>query len=577
MPHTEIAEIRELFRHYETTLYSGVRNEQRIDDEYINDTFPIPEIKDPHKVYRNGIGGRMVEAPAEQLVTRNPQIFVGSGNQETAKRLQPQITDWIDVLRRQNPNPFKETVKNPLGRGEVFIQVVHNEDWVTDQKVRVGPPVLFIIPDPMVIYASPAEDANGIPLELFVKYERQVEDVIYRYPDWTNPKQREADGGQVQWMEYWTPTERYFEADEEAVLPTGEVDASDNPVFGVQKNIYGFVPFVRRYSGFGRRAWDGKLESLIVSDIKYSRDLIRELTATRSDVASILHLFAHRPVNIIIPDDSEVDSETVAEALSLGAYDVNILKLPPGSEFKDFPVLAPTAEMFQHIRDIKNEIIERNPFVSPGPIGSSGRQQDLSNISAKHRYETVTENIETLWATAFEMALRILDAVPTLAKEAGLTKADVQRKDTKLTVRLMADDPVERDRLATLGSRLWNSGNGEISLRKNLIEYQGMSPDEAEENIVEILVDKVTLFSPEWALVVGREFAREAGLTDAIEEAQALQADQAQSQKALNDLPPSTTQRIQGETQTQTGFDMIDASMVSKGARRPPADFTRGS
>ena len=583
MPDLTVKDIHLLVEHYEGELYVQVRVEQRTDDAYIEDRFEVPEVKNPHQIYRSGTGRRMVEAPAEQLVTRNPQVLVKTGNAEVTKKLQAEITRWIEVLRRQNPNPFKEIIKNFLGRGEAYMQVVHNATWVTRQKVRVGPPVLFIVPDPMVLYGSPSEDANGIPDQLVVKYERQVQDVIYKYPDWIKPNVLPKGDELLEWIEYWRDDIRYFQADKKPALKTDEqFDSAEQN--GMQANIYEFVPFVRRYSGFGRRSSGigensrpGALENLIVSDIKFSRDLIREETATRSDIASIMHLFGHRPVNIIVPAGSEVDIETVAESLSLGAYDINILELPQGSEFKDFQVLAPTPEMFQHLRDIKAEIAQRNPFILAGlPGGASGRQDDLASISARRRYETVAENTETLVATAFEMALKIIKKVPTLAQEVGLAKKDVDRDDIEITVRLMADDPVEADRRATLGSRL--KGAGDISHRRNQIEYQGMSPDEAEEDEVQILVEKVTRESPEWAAVVGMEFAREAGLLDEIEEVRQLGADQAQQQATLANAPPPTTvQRQQGETQTPAGLEMIDQSLANRGARRPPARATRGS
>jgi len=561
-----VDEIRELLRYYEEELYGKVREEQRIDESYINDTFAVPEVRDPHKIYRSGLGRRMVEAPAEQLVTKNPQAIVKVGNKDAEKRIQVEVGKWLDLLRRQMPNPFKETVKTPLGRGEFYIQVLHNESWVSGQKLRTGTPVMFVIPDSMAVYASPEEHPHGVPKIVFKKYKRRVADIKSIYPQWSNPRNRRLSASDVEWMEYWTAEWRYFEADGEAVLP-GEF----------QKNIYGFVPFVRRYSGFGRQTWDGSMDSLIVSDIRFSRDLIREECALRSDIASILHLFAHRPVTIIVPDSAEVDAETIAQNINLGAYDVNVLGLPPGSSFEDWKVLAPTPEMFAHLNDIRAEINQRNPFLMAGfPLGSSGRQQDLSSMAALRRYETIVENVETAWATAFEMALHICDVVPTLLP-AGLHRDDVRRDDIQINIRLIAEDPVERDRKATLGSRLYNMGNGEIDLRTNLIEYQGYSPEQTEEIIVNKLVDRVTLQSPEWAAVVGAEFAREAGLLDKIQEAQTMQKVQAEQQTALQNAPPPTTvERVRGEASTPEGFEMIDQALANRGVRHPPERFTRG-
>ncbi len=366
------------------------------------------------------------------------------------------------------------------------------------------------------------------------------------------------------------------------MLPTGK-DFDPVTQAGIQDNLYGFVPFVRRYSGFGRRTAGnldsgslGALDALIVSDIKFARDLIREETAARSDINSASHLFAHKPVTIQVPADAEVDIDVLADSLSFGAYEVNVLKLPDGGEVIEVGVQGPSPEMMQHHRDVMAEIVDRNPFVKPGPVGSSGRQQDLTGQSARRRYATVVENTETMWATGFEMGLKILEKVPTLAAQVGLRKEDIGRDDVEITVRLIEDDPVEADRLATLGSRLWNMGQGEISLRENLTEYQGKSPDKAEEIIVEKLVEKVTLESPEWAQVVGMEFATEAGLMDQIEEARQLAATQGGQTDALNQIPATTTERVQGETQTAAGFQTIDSSLASRGTRRPPERFTRG-
>ena len=121
-----IEEIRSLKEFY-IGLYSKVRAEQKTDQEYRDDTFAVPEVTEPHKLLRSGIGARIVDAPAEQIITSNPQAFVTTGNKDAADRLSKEANRWFDVLRKQNPNPIKEFVKNLLGRGESYIQVIHNE------------------------------------------------------------------------------------------------------------------------------------------------------------------------------------------------------------------------------------------------------------------------------------------------------------------------------------------------------------------------------------------------------------------------------------------------------------------
>ena len=557
-----IEEIRSLKEFY-IELYSKVRAEQKTDQEYRDDTFAVPEVTEPHKLLRSGIGARIVDAPAEQIITSNPQAFVTTGNKDAAERLSKEANRWFDVLRRQNPNPIKEFVKNLLGRGESYIQVIHNEKWVTGNKIRRGLPVHFLIPDPMVVYGSPEEDENGVPYKIIVFYERQVMDLIPHYPLWGNPlgKGTEKDKDKmVSWLEGWFPDERYFEADSEAVLEDGE-------------NIYGFVPFVRKYSGFGRRSPEGKLEDLIISDIRLSRDLIRDECATRSDLASIIHLFAHRPVTIIVPSGTEINAEEISKSLDLGAYSVNVLQLPEHSEFKDWQVMMPEPQMFEHLRNIKAEINQRNPFTMAGyPFGSSGRQQDMASLAAMKRYDTVVENTENAFATAIEMAFKICKAVPTL-KPDGVNKGDLER-EFSVEVKLKASDPIEEDRKATLGSRLWNGGNGEIDLRTNLIQYQGFDENEAEDIIASILADKVTLYNPDVAEVMGMVFAEESGMGKWIEEAKQRRMMRMEQEKALQKSPtPSGNQRMQGEVQSPMGREMLDMALSQKGSRNPPQRY----
>ena len=236
----------------------------------------------------------MVDAPAEQIVTSNPQVFfeIQKGNKDISKKLSKVVNqNWIEHLRLQNPNPFKETVKNKGARGESYIKLAHNETWVTNPVskdndglpvfTRVGLPVLFVVPDPMVIYGSPEEDDcgwipnSGVPNTVVVYYKRQLSELVVKYPSWEDPKGRVGREGDdlVDWYEVWDKNTKYFEADGEVLIHT--------------KNPYKFTPFIRKYSGFGRRSPDGELANLIVSDLRFSRDLIMQECITRSNILSI--------------------------------------------------------------------------------------------------------------------------------------------------------------------------------------------------------------------------------------------------------------------------------------------------
>ena len=141
--------IKELKTRLVDELYKETTKQQEEDLTYINDTFEPAAVKSPHTVLRLGLGYEIVNSPAEQIVTSNPQVSVQVLKRgkwvedEQAGRIGIVFNGWTDVLKRQNPNPFKETVKNKLGRGENYIQVAHMRIGLLGRKRRLG--YLFIL------------------------------------------------------------------------------------------------------------------------------------------------------------------------------------------------------------------------------------------------------------------------------------------------------------------------------------------------------------------------------------------------------------------------------------------------
>ncbi len=567
-------EIQELKQYYVQDLYIEVRAEQKLDQSFIDDSFSVPQVKPPHRAVKSGIGYTLVSAPGEQIITSNPQVTVHTSKktfQNSADKLSKEINEvWVKNVSRQIPNAFKESVKNKLSRGESFIKVVHNESWVTGKKERYGSHVLFLIPEPMVVYASPEEDDCGwipnigVPNKVIICYERQPLEVTLRYPSWQNPEKKDKKEG-VEWVEYWDKDTRYFEADGIPVLKGG-----------IQPNPYGFVPFVRKYSGFGKRSPDGSLSDLIVSDIRRSRDLIREECSIRSDISSILHIFAHKPVTIRTPSGEEINADEIRKNFDMGSYSLNLLQLPEGSEIywgEEQNAMMPSAEVFQYLRDVQGQIRERHPFMSAGfPMGASGRQQDMSEMSGMRRYDSVVESTEDEFSTAFEMGVKILDKIPGLRPDL-LVKEDL-KIDYQCEVKLRAEDPIESDRKATLGSRLYQTG--EIDIHTNLTEYQGYTPEEADEIIENILVDRVTFQSPEIAELMGLKIAQKAGMEEELTMLRQRRM-QVEKQATTLGMPMSPTEqtRAQGEVKTPMGREMIDQALAQRGQRSAPGMYTR--
>ena len=502
-----LKEIQGYKERYTTILYDLTRKAQLEDELYYKDTFLVPEVKAPHHIYRSGIGVRIVDAPAEHIVTRNPQAFfdVRKGAKESGLRISEVVNQvWLDILRRQNPSIFKENIKQQLGYGEAYIKVLHNENWLKGNRLNL--PVHFIALNPMVVYGSPEEDVNGIPDRVIVWFQRQLSDVVVRYPDWTDPKKNERENNkskQVEWFEYWDKDAKYFEADGEPVLRGG-----------IQPNLYGFVPFIRKYSGFGRRAPDGELSSLIVSDIRYSRDLIREECATRSNIASVEYLFAHKPKTVIVPPLTNI--EKLKDELGFGAYDLNVITSGDVNAVKFIDTdIKISPETLTHHANIRAELNQRHPFIMAGfPMGTSGRQQDMTEIAAMRRYDSIVENTENTFGTAIEMAFKEMKIV-------GIKPDELEDSDLgtqfKCEVKLKAVEAIEMDRQQTLGARQYQIGV--LSLKSLHMDYMGMTEDEHKEEVAEILADKVTFQDPAWAGVIGQAAAQECGMAQQLEAA----------------------------------------------------------
>ena len=553
-------DIEKIKERYVNALYTQVRAEQKTDQQYIDDTFDVPEIKEPHHIYRAGLGQRIVDAPAEQIVVSNPQVFFHPRNptktaQESALKLSEIVnSQWLPILQRQNPNIFREFIKAQLGRGEAFFKVSHNELWRKGDKT--GLPVRFIVPEAMVVYASPEETDEGVPEKVIVYFQiAQYKDLIPKYPFLAERDATKAE--MVTWWEFYDKETRYV-----------ELDGTPITQGGVQPNIYGFTPFVRKYSGFGRRSPDGELANLIVSDIKRSRDLVREECAMRSNMASVMFLFAHKPKTLIT--SGTVDIDKMQDEMQYGEYSVNVIQgVPADTRFVETDISL-TPDVFRRHADIIAELNQRHPFIMAGfPWGTSGRQHDLTQLSAMRRYDSTVENTEYAFATAIKMALRICSIVPNLRPD-RISQKDLET-EYDIEVKLKAKDPIEEDRNITLGDRLWARGQGSISLQKFHVDYQGMTEDESKREVARIIADQLTIYNPDIAAVMGMVAAEEGGMIEWLEKAR-MKRQQMEGEKGLREPPPKTSaERIEGEVQTLMGKE----ESVMRGARQSPERYIR--
>ncbi len=583
----KLAEIQELKTWLIDTYHSIRKTEQETDDTYYWDTFKVPYIKDPYQVRRMGTGFRLVDVPANDIITSEPKVYVEAitntkGAMENAIKRGILLNHWARALLKQNPQPYKEVAKNQLVRGEAWIHPVNNPGYNGDNL-----PIHFAVPDPLVIFASP-DERDGIPDYVIVSYSRYFQTVLNRYEHWSNPKNagKKGNSTNVSWLEYWDKDIRYFEADGEPVL----VDDKGIPFNGdgIQPNILGITPFIHCYSGYGKASPDGKPETLAVSRIRLVRELILAQTEMFSDVSSELKLFSHRRLTF-------TPTEPNAARPTDFVWDDNYASVnwtPWGFTRQEDKGEQPSAETYAFLAGV-GALIDRNlpPVLSGISSGTSGRQEDILGSYGTLQYKNLLDNATKAFGTAFGMGLKILK-IPALnlfpvsvrgiktengvriREEETITAENID--DFECEVELRASNPMEDERRAMLGDR--EQLEGIIDWRTNLMEFKGKSLDEAEEIINRTLADRALMSNPMLLQAITMRAMQKLGMQ---QELQAIQA-QGQTEQAMKETAgvptnvPGVGGRFsgpprQGNVQSSQALDLLDQSLAQRQQRRSPS------
>ncbi len=126
-----VNEIRELKEWLVNNYHSKRVTEQETDQKYIDDTFTVPYIKEAVNVVRTGKGYRMCSAPAEHIITSNPQLFRKqqkdtAGEKDKADPRGPasggEVGRWKIIqgrrdLRRNRPRPTRPEPRSQMAAG----------------------------------------------------------------------------------------------------------------------------------------------------------------------------------------------------------------------------------------------------------------------------------------------------------------------------------------------------------------------------------------------------------------------------------------------------------------------------
>lgn len=519
-------EIKELFEWEQNEHHPISKALQKEDWEYYKDTFPVPSIQSPYKITRLALGTEIIDVPTAYIVTSEPQVYVeatadNDAARERALKRGTFLNHLVDRLTFQNPQPFKESVKNALVRGEGWIHLVNNPDWTGDDPFCQDIPLIFAVPDPIIVYASP-DERNGVPDYCFLPYKRYYRAIQNKYEHWKNPQNRKDTDKFADWLVYFDKDIRYFEADGQAILETDN-STKKKKEYGIQKNMLGFVPFVHFYSGYGKSSPEGKPEELAVSRIRPDKGRILAYTELASSVASQLMLYAQASVDMqsldpnLVIDKNKVEYSKIPGSLNILPSNVKVT-MDRGS--------APPGEVLSFLQMLRYEITRATPPLMQGiSSGGSGRAEDIEKKNAIAQYQSVVDNAATAWGTALSQALHIvknpafgllpLTLRATQSKEGQKIRGEITLKEEDIddfhcVVKLKAADPIEDKAQAQIGNMM--QAQGVIDWETNLVKYHGYSLDEAKEIMVKATAGLFIKNNPALIAAMGMAAMKELGI-----------------------------------------------------------------
>ncbi len=570
----ELNEIRELAEYLKNTRHQNRINAQEEEEQYYNDTFKIPWIKDNSYAVYYGLGAHLVNTPVEHLITPIPKIYRKPLKEtNTATEAAIRVGVFLNAsgrsLARNNPNPFKAFPHYLMRRGDAILYVVANMDY--DLEDANSMPFNIVALDPLAVFVNDyAGETEGIPNEVIWQFERAGKDIAAIYPHWSKASSTTYKDA-VNFLAYFDKDMMYFEVDKEPLL----VDLKGNLINedGRQENPFGIVPMVHAYSGFGLGTVDNDPAQLAVGRLRYVKGKIKELSAIASDLNFGIHTGAHRWIDIEYPATSKVPPANAYKEYTVGPNRINLLPIPEGGKVNRDTALPPTPQVFQHYYNVRAELSREDPpFMSGLPSGTSGRQEDIVRSGGLERFQCIVDNTNFAFSKAFGIALRICDTIP------GQKPKDIKEEDISevydCEVHLEKEDPLENDRLSTMGNRMY--AQGIIDLNTNLIKYQKYTQEDAQKIITKIMIDRAVFNNPAIAEIIGLVAADTFGMS---EEYQIIKQRRQQLETQQSGLiqPPSETemQRRTGETQTPVGMELLDSYMAGMGQRKGPTAYER--
>ncbi len=552
------------------TRHAERLSQQNTDQSFLENSYPLILIKKVDYQMRTNFAARMINAITQQVISNLPKVYVIPNSdsdvaKNSTKAVSSVLNSWVEHLLKQSVNPFEQTFKNYNYRGEAWIYTPHNRDLLLssnwEDEYPEALPVHFIVFDPMVVFSEPNEETDGTPERVLVKYEQNISYMKKAYPFWTNPENKTKK--KAKFLFYFDKERSFASADDEPLFRDGEGKLLNET--GERNNPYGEVPFVHMFSGWGFEGFERNPELLAYSRIRMIRDLITEDSQVRSAQLYNFHGFAFKSKTLYVPAGAEVGANWAA-AYKNDPDKLNLIYLPEGANPDYFKVDESQlfdAAAFAYADRIRVDLGMEYPAPLQGAGGtSSGREANILSGNALALYDCALENTSLIWSKAFYKALKIIDAVELLPN--ALKTSDIKRI-SEIKLDLQSDDPVARDRQITMGSVLVN--DGKRSLKTFLMKDMRMTEEEADEEIDNILTDKIMLQSPEIAAFLGYKAAQKSGMADELQAYLQSQQGKPPAVQTGNPIGSKGGEPRKMHIKTPIGKEMVDTSNSAYGQR----------
>ena len=561
-----VADIKNKLSAWETYYQTHHQNQKDI-DEFYELTFSA-QVPKRYPTRKPSTARDWIDAGVRHFTLDNPKMTVyARRNSDEGRRQAGSLETWGNFFLKQSRKQIKDVAKKVLLRGEGIIKLNMDDTYFGDydgrsvdsldvrelmeyrEKRLYHFPLYLTIPDPINIYCSTAHDGL-MPLEVMECFEITVSEAeaLCRKNGWIfDSKFRRADE-KVTWISYYSCDWRCFILDDVAVL-RGEV----------QRNIFGFVPYVHFSAMAGQTGYDGKPEYEYRPLIHGKQDMFIMESRMLSfiDAINARHAFPrykfrgnpeiikqHYPKGV--PTDPD---ELLIEIPDQMEIDVLSGDKPPEGLFAEFGIMQQLAAAPAAISGIR-------------PTGVySGAHQETLIATAKSQYKDAFMSLQEALAVILGMGLRIIEQtyrhdvmIKNLSADSPKVYQILKVTDIKgyydCEVALLAEPPEATDTRKGLGKALRQGGS--ISKLAELRDYHDMSQAEIDEELAQQYAEK-TMEDPLVQGAMGRDALEMLGMEKAAQAIKKIDAQTAALGKApylgVGSTPPNQTGEGMGVAQ----------------------------